>query len=68
MMAKRRKLKLLRLTAELNQAEMAERCGVSKSTYCMIEKGSYRGSIDFWKKVQQVFDLDGEQIWQMQQE
>lgn len=67
-MAKRRELKLLRVTQELTQQQMAERCGVSKATYCVIEQGKRHGSLDFWKRVQKEFELDGEQIWQMQQE
>lgn len=68
-MAKEPKNKLLyklRVDNYLTQAEMAERCGVGKTTYHLIESGGRRGSQEFWQTLQSVFGLGGEEMWKLQ--
>ena len=56
----------LRVDHDLTQEKMAELCGVSVSTYNLIENGKRRGSKKFWACVQKLFHLDGEQMWKLQ--
>lgn len=63
---KNKELIKLRVDEELTQTEMAKMCGVSVSTYNLIENGKRRGSKKFWQTVQTLFNLDGEQIWKLQ--
>lgn len=62
----RHNLYLFRCDKKLNQAEMAEKCGVSRVTYGFIENGKRGGSQDFWNKLQEVFDLTDEKTRQLQ--
>jgi DNA-binding XRE family transcriptional regulator len=45
---------------------MAKICGVSVGTYNLIENGKRRGSKEAWQKIQAYFNLDGEQMWKLQ--
>lgn len=62
----RTELKVLRVRNGLTQPQMAEKLGVSKSTYNFIENGKRRGSQEFWLKLQSEFNLDGERVWKIQ--
>lgn len=59
-------LKLLRVKNHLTQPEMAKRCGTSLSTYNLIEQGKRMGSQAFWQTLQREFNLDGGEVWKMQ--
>lgn len=48
-------LKILRVKYNLTQEEMAVKCGVSRTTYCLIEKGKSNGSGQFWLTLQKEF-------------
>ena len=63
---KNKELIKMRIDHDLTQADMAKICGVSLSTYNMIENGKRRGSKVFWQTLQAHFNLDGEQIWKLQ--
>jgi DNA-binding XRE family transcriptional regulator len=56
----------LRVDHDLTQIDMAAICGVSKSTYNFIENGKRRGSKKVWQTIQTYFNLDGEQMWKLQ--
>ncbi len=58
-------LKILRVRKNLTQAELAEKVGVSNPTYNLIEQGKRKGSIEFWVKLQQVFNLSDAEMWQL---
>ena len=64
-MAKRLELKVFRITKDLTQDEMAEACGVSKSTYCLVEQGKRKGSLDFWNKLQEAFKISDADMWNL---
>lgn len=51
----RKNLKLLRVANNYNQDEMAERLGVTRTTYHNIEKGKTNGSSKFWLKLKEEF-------------
>lgn len=63
---KNKELIKLRVDHDLTQTAIAEKCGVSVGTYNLIENGKRRGSKKFWQTVQKIFNLDGEQIWKLQ--
>lgn len=63
---KNKELIILRIRHGLTQVEMAKICDVSKSTYNLIENGKRRGSAEFWQSVKENFNLDGEQMWTLQ--
>lgn len=63
---KNKELIILRIKHGLTQIEMAKICGVSVGTYNMIENGKRRGSKAVWQQIQEYFNLDGEQMWKLQ--
>ena len=63
---KNKELIKLRVDHDLTQEKTAELCGVSVSTYSLIENGKRRGSKEFWTALQKLFNLDGEQMWKLQ--
>ena len=62
----RHELKVFRVTQNLTQQQMAEKTGVSVSTYNLIENGARRGSQTFWLTLQKEFNLDGGKVWELQ--
>lgn len=63
---KNKELIKLRVDHDLTQTDMAKICGVSISTYNLIENGKRRGSKKVWQTIQAHFNLEGEQIWKLQ--
>ena len=63
---KRNELKVLRVRNNLTQPLMAEKLGVSKSTYNLIEQGKRRGSAEFWLTLQKEFNLKDSEVWKLQ--
>lgn len=61
-------LKTFRVSKNLTQKQMAEKTGVSISTYSLIESGTRRGSQEFWQRLQKEFGLDGGTVWALQNE
>ncbi len=51
----RKFLKVLRAKYDYTQAEMGTRLGVTRTTYCNIEKGKSNGSLSFWLGVIRAF-------------
>lgn len=63
---KNKELIKLRVDHDLTQTDMAKICGVSVGTYNLVENGKRRGSKEFWQTIQTSFNLDGEQMWNLQ--
>lgn len=63
----RHNLKVFRTQQRLTQSQMAEKLGVSLSTYNLIEQGKRRGSQQFWQDLQKAYDLADSTTWQLQQ-
>jgi DNA-binding XRE family transcriptional regulator len=59
----RHNLYVFRCDKKLTQEEMAKCCGVSRATYIFIEKGKRGGSAEFWKKLQEVFNIPDERMY-----
>lgn len=62
----RQELKIFRVKQNLTQKEMADKTGVSLSTYNLIENGRIRGSQEFWVTLQNEFNLEGGKVWSLQ--
>ena len=63
---KRKALKLLRVKHDLTQDQMSEKLGIARSTYHCIELGIRRGSVEFWEKLQQEFNIPNSEMYALQ--
>ena len=50
---------------DLSQTEMAQKVGVSVSTYGKIEAGKVSGSVRTWERIQELFGLTDGDVWRM---
>lgn len=55
-------LYILRCKNFLNQTDISKRLGVSVSMYSLIENRKRKGSKEFWKKLQDEFELSNEEL------
>ena len=53
----RHNLYMFRCDKKLTQAEISKMCGVSRSSYANIEQGRRDGTMKFWDKFQEVFNI-----------
>lgn len=58
-------LKILRVRHGLTQEEMALKLTMSRQAYAKIENGQGNGNITFWSKVQRVFNISSEEMWDL---
>ena len=59
----RKNLQILRIDNDLTQEQMAERLGVTRTTYNRIENAESGGSIEFWLAVKREFpEVDIEEM------
>lgn len=58
-------LKLLRVKNKLTQQGVAEKVGISKANYCLIEQGKSNGSDRTWLAIQKLFNLTNEEMWSL---
>lgn len=66
-MQKRMGLKLFRVKKNLSQQEMADKLGMARSHYAMIERGERRGSDEMWKTLKEVFNVPDADMWALMQ-
>lgn len=59
------KLKLLRISKGLKQSDLAQRLGISPSQYSKIENGKSDGSRSFWSKLQKLFKIKNNEMWEI---
>ena len=59
----RKNLKLFRTNKFLSQQEIADKIGVTRSTYANIENGVREGRKTFWKLLQAAFDIPDEEMY-----
>lgn len=62
-MSANRSLKVFRARRGLTQDQMAKRMGWSRQYYAKTENGRGSGSITFWNKFQQAFNIPDEEMW-----
>lgn len=53
---------------DLSQKEVALMVGISCSMYSQLERGEIGGSINTWKRIQEVFSLTDAEVWQFQKQ
>lgn len=58
-------LKMLRVRYNFTQEEMAAKLRVSRQVYAKVENGQTHGNIAFWCKVQSVFQISSEEMWNL---
>lgn len=58
---------MFRLERELSQQEMADKLGMNRSNYAMIERGQRQGRGEMWNKLQSVFNIPDEDMWKLMQ-
>ena len=51
-------LKSVRKSKGISQKELAEMCGKSRSAVCEIERGNFRPSVPFAKRMGAILDID----------
>lgn len=61
----RSNLKQFRRLVGLTQTEMAELVGLTKSTWCNIEKGRNTGTVEMWLDLATRFKLSIEELKQL---
>lgn len=59
----RLKLKLLRVSQNMNQELFSSKIGISRPMYALIEKGERDGSLSFWLKLQEAFNIPDEDMF-----
>ncbi len=59
------KMKIVRITHNMTQSDVAEKIGISLSLYNLIENGKRVGSIETWKKIQKLFSLSDKEMWSL---
>lgn len=62
---KNKKLIDLRTKHGKTQQETAEKIGVSRSLYSLIETGRRNGSRGFWTAVQELYGLTDAETWEL---
>ena len=61
----RLQLKLFRISKKMTQGEFADKIGVNRANYSMIEKGKRNGTIVFWNKLKETFNIPEDQMWSL---
>ena len=66
----RNKIKLasFRLQHGLTQEQMAQKVGLTRANYSMIECGARHGSFEFWKRLQDAFNISDSDMWGLMNE
>lgn len=67
-MAKRLKLKQLRVGLDLSQEQMADTLGVGRSQYAAIENGQRYGTLKFWRNLQETHNVPKAEVYDMMTE
>lgn len=64
-MAKRLKMVSLRGGKGLTQDDIAKRLDITRETYSRVERGDADGTVGFWCKMQEVFSLSDNEVWEL---
>lgn len=67
-MAKRLKLKQLRVGLDLSQEQMADTLNVGRSQYAAIENGQRYGTLKFWKNLEITHNVPPAEVYEMMTE
>lgn len=58
-------LKIIRASLNLSQGQFAALLGCTRSHYVSVECGRGRGSIDFWRGVQEIAAVPDSRMWEL---
>lgn len=61
----RTELKVLRVKHKMTQAQFAEKIGVSRGMYALIEQGNRNGTQEVWQRLQTAFNVPDGEIWRL---
>ena len=64
----RHNLYVFRHQQGLTQAEMSNKCGVSRATYSFIERGERSGTGEFWGNLQREFNVPDAEMYPLQKQ
>lgn len=56
-------LKLFRIRRKLKQSDIAKKLGMTPAAYSMIEQGKRDGTMTFWNKLQNAFNIPENEMW-----
>lgn len=55
-------LYMFRHSLKLSQQAMADKIGCNRETYASVERGARNGSMTFWQKLKNAFNVADEEI------
>lgn len=58
-------LKVLRVSKNMSQSEIAKKLGVTITYYAYIERGLRDGSHEFWNKLKETFNIPENEMWSL---
>lgn len=61
----RTNLRVLRVSHNLTQGEMAKKLGCSAITLSHIENGSRTGGMRFWENLQKTYNIPDSAMWEL---
>ena len=61
----RTELKVLRTRHKMTQGEFADKLGLNRANYAMIEIGKRNGTMAFWNKIQTTFNIPENDMWSL---
>lgn len=56
-------LEVFRVRQKMSKTEFADKLGVSRSNYSLIEMGKRNGTFEFWSKLQETFNVPDSEMW-----
>lgn len=59
-------LKILRVKQGWRQKDVAEKLGISSTSYSLIESGKRFGSPKTWEKIKELYNLQDHEMWELQ--
>lgn len=65
LIAKNKKLYILRNEAGLSQIECAYKLGIPTNQYAAIEQGKTRGKVNVWSNIQKLFNVPDADMWDL---
>ena len=58
-------LKVFRAAHDLSQQEMADKLGIARSTYSMVERGERQAGMKIWNRFMEKFGLTPDEIYEL---
>lgn len=58
-------LKVFRVRNNMTQDDFAEKLGISRGCYSLIEQGKRNGTLEFWNKFYKTFNVPANEMWDL---